>query len=119
MSEDSKKSLLKILLGGRVSDQKKGPSLVQYSGKKLGRRFNWIGDTVTIGSNDGCDFKIDEDSLSPVHCILTKKPEDYFIIDLNSTKGTFIGDLRVVDKQQIHEGDILLLGEVYIKFFAV
>ena len=118
MSEDFTNSMLKILLDGRVSDQKKGPSLVQYSGKKLGRRFNWIGDTVTIGRGDGAEFKIDEESLSPVHSILTKEPEGYFILDLNSTRGTFIGDSRVVVKQQIHDGDILLLGDVYIKFFA-
>ena len=60
------------------------------------------------------DFCIDHDSCSRVHAALVwhKFLDRFFLIDLGSTHGTFIGNLRLESKkpQQIPTGSVLRFG---------
>lgn len=44
-----------------------------------------------IGSDAACDGILNSDTVSRRHARITKKGEVYFIEDLNSTNGTFVG----------------------------
>lgn len=61
-----------------------------------------------------CDFCIDHESCSRVHAALVwhKFLDRFFLIDLGSTHGTFIGNLRLEPKkpQQIPTGSVLRFG---------
>ncbi|MEN9835851.1 MAG: hypothetical protein RL011_2044 [Pseudomonadota bacterium] len=92
--------------------------IVQYSGKKLGRRFTWAGPTITIGSGPDADIVIEEDSVSPVHARLTREPTGYYVEDLGSERGTYLLDVKVDGRKRFIDGDIFRFGEVIVKFFA-
>lgn len=92
--------------------------LVQYSGKKIGRKFTWAVPSITIGSGPNTDIVIEDDSVSSVHARLIREPTGYYVEDLGSERGTFVLEEKVVGRKRFIDGDIIRVGDVMIKFFA-
>ena len=70
---------------------------------------------VTIGRNQGNRILIPTKSLSRYHAKIVYQNRHYYIIDLKSSNGTYVNDVRV-DQQEIHPGDQIRLGDVDIDF---
>ena len=66
---------------------------------------------ILIGSNDHCDYKINEKSICSYHCfILLKGNEGFMVKDLDSESGVFVNGQRVKDEAFVGTGDVLTLG---------
>ncbi len=72
-------------------------------------------DRIVIGN--GPDVHIDLGSdISPIHCIVEKRGDGFFICDMGSDKGTF-RDKRLVLDERISNGDAFQIGPYSIVFF--
>ena len=72
-------------------------------------------DRIVIGS--GPDVHIDLGTeISPIHCIVEKRGEGFFICDMGSEKGTF-RDKRLILDEPILNGDSFQVGAFSIVFF--
>lgn len=72
-------------------------------------------DRIIIGN--GPDVHIDLGSdVSPIHCIVEKRGDGFFICDMGSDKGTF-RDKRLVLDEPISNGDAFQIGPYSIVFF--
>lgn len=72
-------------------------------------------DRIVIGS--GPEVHIDLGSeVSPIHCIVEKRGETFFICDMGSEKGTY-RDKRLVLDEQLLNGDAFQVGNYSIVFF--
>lgn len=72
-------------------------------------------DRIIIGS--GPDVHIDLGSdVSPIHCLVEKRGDGFFICDMGSDKGTF-RDKRLVLDEPISNGDAFQIGPYSIVFF--
>ena len=72
-------------------------------------------DRIVIGN--GPDVHIDLGSdVSPIHCIVEKRGDGFFICDMGSDKGTF-RDKRLVLDEPISNGDAFQIGPYSIVFF--
>ena len=71
-----------------------------------------IGNGLLIGKNQAsCAIAIANDSaVSREHCLIVAEGEDVFVIDRQSTNGTFVNGKRITDKTIIHTGDVLKIG---------
>jgi DNA mismatch repair ATPase MutL len=56
---------------------------------------------LTLGRSPRCDVQVVADGISREHLKLIYKDETYFIIDLNTTNGTFINDEQVTPDEEI------------------
>jgi hypothetical protein len=64
-----------------------------------------------LGRGLGNEIVIQDDSVSRVHAQLYQEDNlAVFVIDLNSTNGTFINGKRIVGRQALLPGDVLMLG---------
>jgi len=64
-----------------------------------------------IGRDQECDFQIDHDTISSLHCELTLSNDGVFLRDCDSTNGTFInGD--VVKESWLMPGQQLKFGDI-------
>ena len=59
------------------------------------RRVDLSNTAVVLGSNPGCDVVINDAYVSGRHCRIVQAEGGFFLEDLHSTNGTFIGDVRV------------------------
>lgn len=73
-------------------------------------------DRIVIGS--GPDVHIDLGSeVSPIHCIVEKRGDSFFLCDMGSEKGTF-RDKKLVLDDQIFNGDSFQIGSYTIVFLV-
>jgi hypothetical protein len=64
---------------------------------------------TVLGRNNTSDFVIEDINVSGRHCILDIHKRGLFILDLDSTNGTYVNDVFVKDGY-INPGDVLVLG---------
>jgi pSer/pThr/pTyr-binding forkhead associated (FHA) protein len=65
---------------------------------------------ITIGRSNTNDIQIDNLSVSKEHAAIIKLPDDYAVVDLNSTNGTFLND-KEVQKAVLAPQDTLTIGK--------
>ncbi|MBI5525803.1 MAG: sigma 54-interacting transcriptional regulator [Deltaproteobacteria bacterium] len=61
--------------------------------------------SLSIGRDRGRDIILNDDSVSADHCAIFRKDNDYFIVDMWSTNGTFVNDLKLERRAQFRLPD--------------
>jgi hypothetical protein len=75
-----------------------------------------LGSGVThIGRGLAADLRLDEDSVSRRHAILVYRRSGSRILDDRSSNGTFVNGRRVT-QADLHDGDVLVLGRVVLRY---
>ncbi len=67
-------------------------------------------DSIVLGSMKvGCDYTLAEKGMSRIHAKIIKKEDGLYLMDLNSTNGTFLNDGLVVSGREhlLAEGDVV------------
>jgi two-component system cell cycle response regulator len=100
--------------------KKKGvPSLVQYSGANLGKRYTLQDPEVRIGRSPEAQITIAEASVSRFHARLFQTDQGMMLEDLFSANGTYINDTKVsAGPILLKDQDMIRLGAILIKFFS-
>jgi transcriptional regulator with GAF, ATPase, and Fis domain len=101
--------------GGRVAGLKRRVyTLTVGRGRKAEMR-RCVEDSVTLGSHEGNTVVIPSPTVSRFHARLELDPIGYLLTDLDSTNGTFVGGLRVL-QAYLQPGTRLLLGDAEVGF---
>ena len=80
-----------------------------------GRRFT-LSNVLTVGRNAECDISLPDDSfMSGLHARIEIRPEGAWIVDLNSTNGSFVNGRRVETERQVRDGDRVQFGGVVLE----
>ena len=64
-----------------------------------------VSSELIIGREESCDIVIPDRQVSRQHARIYPSSEGVFLEDLGSKNGTYLNSQRVVDPQQLHEGD--------------
>jgi hypothetical protein len=79
------------------------------------------GQAIAIGRGYGCRIRIDDPSVSRVHCsIALSKEGELIIADLGSANGTFVNGERIAPGQahRLNSGDELKIGDMSLTLIA-
>ncbi|MCX7704172.1 MAG: serine/threonine-protein kinase [Planctomycetota bacterium] len=90
------------------------PRLFVESGKKIGADFP-VKDGMVLGRMEECDVLIDDPKSSRRHARIMKQGAQYFIVDLNSSNGTYLNDV-LVKKSPLVFGDRIRIGDTVLVF---
>lgn len=93
-----------------------GAKLVIVSKQNQGQEFYLTTPELVIGRSDDCSLKLDYPGISRSHLRLVCEDKNFFIEDLGSKYGTFIGKKKIEGKVKIKAGDILQVGELTLKY---
>ena len=86
------------------------------AGQFVSSRFRLGNFPVTIGRDEDCPLRIVDDSISRRHAVIQPDGDGYTIVDLQSTNGTFVNEIRIASKL-LKDGDYLHLGNCIYRFF--
>lgn len=88
------------------------------AGNALGMKFPLVKDVCTIGRKEGNDICLQDPNVSRLHARIEQAAENFTVIDLGSTNGTYVNGRRVV-KATVKAGDSITLGKTELKFQVV
>jgi pSer/pThr/pTyr-binding forkhead associated (FHA) protein len=66
-------------------------------------------ESLVVGRGESVNAFVEDDALSRSHFLIVAEGEEFFLIDLNSSNGTWIGDTRVT-AHKLHSGEVILAG---------
>lgn len=87
--------------------------LTVRSGLSSGKTLELSQGFITVGRNADCDLRFDplhEREVSTKHAYIETKPEGFFLVDHNSTNGTFVNGERIT-RAQLKDGDAIQFGK--------
>jgi phosphoserine phosphatase RsbU/P len=65
---------------------------------------------TTIGRAEECDIYFPDQLLSRRHAEVVARSDGYFLLDLDSTNGTFLNGERIKADQRLQDGDVITVG---------
>lgn len=95
--------------------QDKSAKLIVSSQGKTLNEIDFDRSRMLIGRSDHNDISINSKFISRHHLLLVRHGSTTFMMDLNSTNGTYVNSQRV-SNQVLIDGDILSVGNHRIKF---
>jgi len=106
-------SLLQTLGG----DALRQPCLVLYSGEQTGTRYPLVDGHLVLGRSPDCDVCLESLGISRKHAELREQDGAVMLHDLGSANGTHLNDQRISQPQALHDGDLIRLGQVVLRFY--
>ncbi len=79
------------------------------------RSQRYIKSVIILGREAGCDFSLDDQTVSSQHARLAYRKQQWWLEDLASTNGTFLNGDAVTTPVVITHGDELRLGQIGVK----
>ncbi|MEO1174725.1 MAG: FHA domain-containing protein, partial [Myxococcota bacterium] len=89
--------------------------LIGVQGADTGRRHSISGDEALIGRSSRCTIVLAEPSVSRQHARIERRPDGFYVVDLESGNGTFVNGQRVAE-ERIFSGDEVTFGNGTFQF---
>ncbi|HEY8456222.1 MAG TPA: FHA domain-containing protein [Actinopolymorphaceae bacterium] len=103
----------------RRSRRKRGaPSVaVVVQGASAGLQVPLTGAPVVIGRGPECELTIDDEYVSTRHAVLRPQGTTWYVEDLGSTNGTFVGESRIHGPTAVGAGIPIRVGKTIIELY--
>jgi len=122
-TDELAKTRIAARTGGQIVDGEPGLAclVVLHAGlqSEIGRRYVIENKALTIGRGRDNDIVLISDAVSRRHTRLELRSSDVFVIDLQSTNGTYINDDgRIIGERRLNRGDLLKVGDTIFKYLS-
>jgi diguanylate cyclase (GGDEF)-like protein len=87
------------------------------TGPAMGTRYKLGASALILGRDDPCDIHLDDPSVSRRHDEIRAGVSGHYVIDLQSTNGTFVND-RPAAVSKLRDGDYLRVGNRIFRYLA-
>lgn len=99
-----------------AADGRRAPSyLVVTEGSLAGTRIPLAGSPVLIGRADDSTLVLDDDYVSTRHARISQQDNVWYLDDLGSTNGTYLGQMRVTGPTPLEPGVPARIGKTVLE----
>ena len=79
------------------------------------KRFDYlITNKVVCGRADFCDIVFNDSKMSRYHFCIQKQKKKYIITDMNSTNGTYLNGIKLIESKELKNRDRIFAGNTTI-----
>jgi pSer/pThr/pTyr-binding forkhead associated (FHA) protein len=106
------------MIGSRTKDKsRKGVSVFVIVEPRQHRGASFtLSNSLTLGRVADNDIALDDDTfMSSHHARIEIRPEGVWVVDLDSTNGTFVNGQRVTGDRSLRKGDRLQVGSTVLE----
>lgn len=93
------------------------PLLTVTVGPMRGVGFRLLHRPQVIGRDPTVDIVVHDPHLSRRHAEVWLAGEGVSLVDLGSTNGTWVNDLRIAEVVRLTDGDVIRIGRTELRFF--
>jgi diguanylate cyclase (GGDEF)-like protein len=87
------------------------------TGPGLGSCYTLDQSAVVIGRGNDCDIRINDASVSRRHAQIEPREDEFIVIDLQSTNGTYVNDVAA-QRSMLRDGDYVRVGNCIYRFLG-
>ena len=87
-------------------------------GPAKGTRFPIHGTLTHVGRGTHNDVRLADDSVSETHAKLQRREDGWYVVDLDSTNGTYVGGTRIVGERRLGGAPDVRFGGMKLRFTA-
>lgn len=80
------------------------------------REYEIKEEVITIGREANNKYVIADSSVSRLHALIEKREDGYYLVDKNSSNGTFVNGKKVSSEQKLNHEDKVNLGNAALVF---
>jgi pSer/pThr/pTyr-binding forkhead associated (FHA) protein len=95
----------------RASGKRQPTTLTVTEGSLAGTTLSLMDSGVLLGRNPECTLVLNDDFASGRHARIFRRDEAWFVEDLGSTNGTFMGSTRLTEPLPLEVGSNLRIGK--------
>jgi hypothetical protein len=92
--------------------------LIVITGANAGQVLVLEGKPILIGRDPDCDLVLADGYASRQHCWIEQREGAWWVRDLGSKNGTWVGQEQVFQEQPLQDGDLLLVGHSQLRLEA-
>lgn len=81
-----------------------------------GQRYALHHHSIVLGRSASTDIPIDDPGVSRQHFRVEQRGDDYVVLDLGSTNGTFVDGRKVNGETRVGDGSVISLGKTKVVF---
>jgi len=85
--------------------------------RNYGKRFVLLAEGLTAGRGSENAIVLENDSVSRRHARFEKRGRNWYVVDLESTNGTYVNDEQVKELQ-LRRGDQVKVGDTIVKYLS-
>ncbi|WP_435741787.1 FHA domain-containing protein FhaB/FipA [Nocardioides sp. SYSU DS0663] len=89
--------------------------VVVTQGSNVGERADLNGAPVLIGRGSDAAIRLDDDYVSTRHARIAASGDQWFVEDLGSTNGTYLGNVRITQPTTITLGSQVRIGKTILE----
>jgi len=118
-SESPTPSLANTLFNQKVVETAKEPLAVLEvlnEGPSKGIRYSVRTPLAQVGRGANNDVRLTDESVSEVHAKLERRDDGWYVVDMNSTNGTYVGGSRVTGERRLDDTPDVRFGGVKLRF---
>src|SRR5450631_2109582 len=97
--------------GSRASSKRIPTMLTVTEGSLAGTTLSLMESGVLLGRNPECTLILDDDFASGRHARIFRRDSGWFVEDLGSTNGTFLGSSKLTQPMPLEVGSTLRIGK--------
>jgi hypothetical protein len=91
--------------------------LVAMSGEQKGQDFRVRDGQNILGSAPDAEVQLHDPTVSGKHASLRYKEGKFYLVDLDSSNGTFLNDgTAPIAREELKDNDVIRVGELVLKF---
>ena len=90
------------------------------TGPWMGMRHALASQPLIVGRGEDCEIRVLDTSVSRRHARIEKIGDDFFVLDMQSTNGTYVNDRQSLagDPIPMRDGDYLRVGNCIFRYLA-
>ena len=90
------------------------------TGPWMGMRHTLSDKPLIVGRGEDCDIRVLDTSVSRRHVRIEKIGDDFYVLDMQSTNGTYVNDKQSLpgDPIPMRDGDYLRVGNCIFRYLA-
>ena len=92
--------------------------LLLLTGPEAGRVFPIESHEATLGRSAAATVRLEDDSISRVHCRIVRVGDERIVEDMGSANGTYVNDERIT-RASLKDGDKVRIGETTVVRYAL
>jgi len=87
-----------------------------YRGTRLISVKQFLTPQIVIGRKSDSSLALDDETISPLHAMIERRGDEFFISDLGSETGVSVEGVKILETQ-IHSGEAVNLGPYSVRFY--